>query len=208
MVWPLREKQCDATPDTPIETQRLIIRRATPADYPQWKFVRARNYDYLKPFEPSWPAGCLSQDFFERRVRRLDDDWRNDRTYAFVLFSKDEGALVGGLNINNVARGAANHGSLGYWLDEAAQGRGYMTEAGFAVLGHAFAALHMSRMNAAILPHNDKSRAMLERLGFVEEGFAKKYIQIDGRRQDHVLFGLNADDFIMPGQTRPTASRD
>lgn len=208
MVWPLREKKPDSPPASLIETQRLMIRGATSADYPQWKFVRARNYDYLKPFEPSWPVGCLSQDFFERRVRRLDDDWRNDRTYAFVLFSKDDGALIGGLNINNVARGAANYGSLGYWLDEAAQGRGYMTEAGFAVLDYAFTALHMSRMNAAILPHNDKSRAMLERLGFAEEGFAKKYIQIDGRRQDHVLFGLNAEDFSMPGPTRPTAFRD
>ena len=206
MVWPLRDKKPDAAPpDSLIETQRLIIRRATMADYPQWKFVRARNYDYLKPFEPSWPAGCLSHDFFERRVRRLDDDWRNDRTYAFVLFSKDEGSLVGGLNINNVSRGAANYGSLGYWLDEAAQGRGYMTEAGFGVLDYAFTDLHMSRMNAAILHHNDKSRAMLERLGFVEEGFAKKYIQIDGRRQDHVLFGLNAEDFSRRGPIHRTA---
>jgi ribosomal-protein-alanine N-acetyltransferase len=50
-------------------------------------------------------------------------------------------------------------------------------------------------MNAATLPHNRKSQTMLLRLGFSEEGFAKKYIQIDGRRQDHILYGLDAADF-------------
>lgn len=196
MVWPLRDKNSDAPPDVRIETDRLVLRPAYAGDYPQWKFVRSRNYDYLKPFEPAWSAGCLSKDFFERRVKRLTDDWNNDRTYAFVLIHKEEGSLIGGLNINNVSRGAANFGSLGYWLDESAQGQGYMTEAGFAVLGHAFSTLHFSRMNAATLAHNQKSRTMLERLGFAEEGFAQKYIQIDGRRQDHVLFGLNAEDFL------------
>lgn len=196
MVWPLRDKQFDAPPDIRLETERLVLRPACMADYPQWKFVRSRNYDYLKPFEPAWPAGCLTRDFFERRIKRLNDDWRNDRTYAFVLFLKDEGDLIGGLNINNVARGAANFGSLGYWLDQTVQGRGYMTEAGFSILHHAFSSLRFSRMNAATLTHNEKSRAMLERLGFSEDGFAKKYIQIDGRRQDHILFGLNAEDFL------------
>ena len=205
MVWPLREKTSDAPLDVRLETQRLVLRPACIGDYPQWKFVRSRNYDYLKPFEPSWLAGCLSKDFFDRRVKRLTDDWHKDRTYAFVLFLKEEGSLIGGLNINNVSRGAANFGSLGYWLDETMQGRGYMAEAGFAVLEHAFSTLRFSRMNAATLPHNQKSRSMLERLGFVEEGFAEKYIQIDGRRQDHVLFGLNAEDFSKRGQTHRTA---
>lgn len=137
-----------------------------------------------------------------RRAARLAREWEQDRTYAFLIFLK-EGRLAGGLNINNVSRGAANYGALGYWLDESLQGNGYMTEAGFAVLEYAFSALQLSRMNAATLPHNHKSRAMLHRLGFVEEGFAKNYIQIDGRRQDHVLFGLNAPDFSgAPGDTR------
>ncbi len=205
MVWPLRDKQSDAPPDIRLETQRLVLRPAYAGDYAQWKLVRSRNYDYLKPFEPSWPPACLSQAFFERRVKRLTNDWKDDRTYAFVILLKGKEALVGGLNINNVARGAANYGSLGYWLDEEMQGQGYMTEAGFTVLDYAFSSLRLSRMNAATLPHNDKSRAMLERLGFVEEGFAKNYIQIDGCRQDHVLFGLNETDFSRRVPTHRTA---
>lgn len=192
MIWPLREKQ--PTPTIEIKSERLLLRPADFSDYPAWKMVRQRSFPYLKPYEPAWPDGCLTLDFFNRRVKRLAGDWQNDRTYAFVICLQD-GSLVGGININNVCRGAANYGSLGYWLDEQAQGHGYMTEAGRAVLNYAFSALHFSRMNAATLPHNHKSRAMLQRLNFTEEGFAKNYIQIDGRRQDHVLYGLNAADW-------------
>ena len=204
MIWPLREKLADAPfPDAELTTSRLVLRPAVNGDYPQWEFVRQRNYSYLKPFEPAWPSGCLKPEFFARRVKRLADDWRNDRTYAFLIFLKDTQTLAGGLNINNVSRGAANFASLGYWIDQDLQGNGYMTEAGFGVLNYAFSKLRLARMNAATLLHNEKSRAMLQRLGFVEEGFAKNYIQIDGRRQDHVLYGLNAFDFSgAAGNTR------
>jgi [ribosomal protein S5]-alanine N-acetyltransferase len=193
MIWPLRDKQ--PVPVIEIKSERLVLRPAVASDYPQWKAVRQRSFSYLKPFEPAWPDGCLTRDFFDRRVKRLANDWENDRTYAYLILLHD-GTLVGGININNVCRGAANYGSLGYWLDEQAQGHGYMTEAANAILNHAFKNLHFSRMNAATLPHNHKSRAMLRRLNFAEEGFAKNYIQIDGRRQDHVLYGLNAADYL------------
>lgn len=195
MIWGLRQRKAETSPATAaLQSPRLTLRSAAMADFPQWKAVRQKNYPYLKPFEPTWPDGCLTADFFARRLKRLWREWEGDRTYAFLIFLKD-GTLIGGLNVNNVTRGAANYASLGYWLAEDAQGNGYMTEAGFAVLDFSFKDLQLSRMNAATLPHNHKSQAMLQRLGFAEEGFAKKYIQIDGRRQDHVLYGLDAADF-------------
>ncbi|HEU4838486.1 MAG TPA: GNAT family protein [Micavibrio sp.] len=194
MIWGLRYRRAESPPAATLQSPRLILRPAVMGDYPQWKAVRQANYTYLKPFEPAWPDGCLTADFFARRLRRLWREWEGDRTYAFLIFLKD-GTLIGALNVNNVTRGAANYASLGYWLDDGSQGQGYMTEAGFSVLDFAFEALRLSRMNAATLPLNRKSQAMLLRLGFSEEGFARKYIQIDGRRQDHILYGLDAADF-------------
>lgn len=195
MIWPLKDKQ-QRSNYTLINTDRLYLRPALPSDYHQWRDVRVRNHAYLKPFEPTWPKNCLEQDFFLRRIERLAQDWQQDRGYAFLIFEQVSSALIGGININNITRGAAQYASLGYWLAQDAQGKGYMTEAGHAALDFAFTQIHLERMNAAALPHNRKSRAMLTRLGFAEEGFAKAYIQIDGIRQDHVLYGLNADDFL------------
>jgi ribosomal-protein-alanine N-acetyltransferase len=193
-MWSLKRKPLESAGIREISTDRLIVRPATKDDYPQWEKVRRRNYAYLKPYEPTWPKNCLEREFFERRVDRLLKDWQTDQCYAFLIFLKN-GDLIGGMNINNVTRGAGQFASLGYWLDEQEQGKGYMREAGQAVLRFAFETLFLQRMNAACLTHNTKSQNLLKSLGFEEEGFAKAYIQIDGKRQDHILFGLNAPDF-------------
>lgn len=178
-----------------LECAAVNLRPAELADYPQWADVRARNQEYLKPYEPAWPTACLTPEFFKRRIERLSREWAGDHTYAFLIFKKD-GELIGGININNVTRGAGQMASLGYWLDESHQGQGLMSQAAHAALHYAFTVLGLARMNAATLVHNEKSRNMLLRLGFVEEGCARAYIQIDGRRQDHILYGLNAEDFM------------
>lgn len=176
-----------------LTTERLHLRPAHMDDYMQWRYVRAKNESFLKPYEPSWPDQCLTESFFKRRVERLCADWDSDKTYAFVAFAN--GQLIGGINLNNVARGAAQYASLGYWLDEDHQGKGYMHESAAAVLDFAYNVILLERVNAATLVHNERSRKMLQRLGFEEEGFARNYIQIDGRRQDHVLYGLTKERF-------------
>ena len=207
-MWPLKEKSSGHIIDVNIQGDNILLRPAVLDDYEQWAQVRGRNRELLKPFEPAWPEKCLERDFFKRRIERLTEDWLCDRCYAFLIFEKTGTELIGGININNVARGAAQFASLGYWLDAQWQGRGLMAEAGRGVLDYAFTILKLSRMNAATLAHNQKSRNMLSRLGFAEEGFAKKYIQIDGHYQDHVLFGLTAEDFLTRGPRYRIASPD
>ena len=89
--------------------------------------------------------------------------------------------------------GALRHGNLGYWLDEDLQNKGYMFEAANLVLNYAFDDLNLKRINAACLPHNVRSIKLLKKLGFEEEGYARKYFQINGVWQDHRLFGLCSD---------------
>jgi ribosomal-protein-alanine N-acetyltransferase len=53
---------------------------------------------------------------------------------------------------------------------------------------HAFIRMDLSRIEAATLPENIASRALLERAGFKYEGVAQAYLQIDGRWRNHVLY--------------------
>ena len=73
-------------------------------------------------------------------------------------------------------------------------GKGLMTAAVRAVVAYAFDTLHLNRIEAACLPHNVASTRLLEKVGFQREGYARKYLCIDGRWQDHVLYGLIRDD--------------
>jgi ribosomal-protein-alanine N-acetyltransferase len=69
-----------------------------------------------------------------------------------------------------------------------------MTAAVRAVAAFAFDTLHLNRIEAACLPHNVASIRLLEKVGFAREGYARKYLCIDGRWQDHILYGLVRDD--------------
>lgn len=184
----------------------IIMRPPCKEDSTQWNDIRGRNRDFLQPLEPTWPANCLSDDFFARRLSRQSHEWWNDQAYALLIFLDDgknthrQRQLIGGMNINHVSRGAAQFASLGYWIDQSHQGKGYMTKAMALTQIFCFERLKLHRINAAILPENDRSRNLLIRSGFMEEGFAKNYVKINGQWRDHILFGLPVEHWQNPAR--------
>lgn len=170
--------------------ERLYLRAPTLEDHPKWHAVRARNKEFLTPFEPQWTEDALSEEFFKRRLARQQQEMTAHRGAFFLIFAKDSDYIIGGLNLNNIQYGAARCCSFGYWLDEEKQGQGYMYEAVALAIDYAFSVLKLHRINASCLPDNQRSVNMLHRHGFEEEGFAKQYLQINGKWQDHRLFGL------------------
>ena len=97
--------------------------------------------------------------------------------------------------MSNVRRRAAQFVTLGYWMGRDYAGKGLMTEAVGTVIPFALNTLGLHRIQAACLPDNAASRRVLEKNGFVEEGYAKHYLQIDGKWCDHVLFGLTRERY-------------
>lgn len=179
-----------ALPDITLSGARLHLRPPRRNDWHEWAMLRSHNAGFLKPWEPQWAEDSLSEDYYERRYRRQCREWRDDLSYPFLIVKNDDARIIGAINLNHVVRGAAQFAALGYWLAQSAQAQGYMTEAGRLIMNHAFTTLRLHRLQAASLPENISSRALLARLGFKEEGFAARYLQIDGLWRDHVLYGL------------------
>ena len=69
-------------------------------------------------------------------------------------------------------------------------------------LSFAFGHLGLQRVEAACLPHNEASIRLLERVGFRKEGLARRYLCINGRWQDHVLYAILSTDPISPAMSR------
>ncbi|QQG37339.1 MAG: GNAT family N-acetyltransferase [Micavibrio aeruginosavorus] len=193
-----RDSSTASTPEMPmirLKGTRVHLRPPQLSDWHEWAMLRSQNRAFLQPWEPTWDDDCLTEEYFQRRTRRQACEWKDDRAYAFLIIRNEPEKIIGGFNINNVCRGAAQYASLGYWLAESEQGHGYMTESGRLILSHAFWFLKLHRLNAGCLPENVRSRALLTRLGFKEEGFAARYIAIDGLWRDHVLYGLPYEDW-------------
>ncbi|MGE3624505.1 MAG: GNAT family N-acetyltransferase [Bdellovibrionales bacterium] len=176
---------------------RVILRAAQPADWPAWRTLRDMSRDFLVPWEPEWPLNCLSPGFFNSMLRGQWRDWERGRAYSFLICARPsrrgmKGALLGGIALNDLRRGVAQKATLGYWIGKPHARHGYMTEAASLVCDFAFTTLRLNRLEASCLPNNEPSKCLLRRLGFVEEGFAKSYLRIDGAWRDHILWGKTA----------------
>ncbi|HEY1259146.1 MAG TPA: GNAT family protein [Stellaceae bacterium] len=176
-----------------LSGERVFLRLPERGDYEAWASLRAGSRNFLVPWEPIWPPDALSRANFRARIARYTEDWRTDQAYNFFIFAHDE-ALVGGIGLSNVRRGVSETASLGYWVGEPHARQGYMTAALPLVLDFAFERLRLHRVEAACLPTNVPSRALLMRAGFQQEGYARQYLCIEGKWQDHLLFAILQQD--------------
>jgi [ribosomal protein S5]-alanine N-acetyltransferase len=176
-----------------LNGQRVFLRPAERGDYETWASLRAGSRQFLAPWEPTWPPDALSRASFRARVARYAEDWRTDQAYNFLIFTQDE-TLIGGVGLSNLRRGVSETASLGYWVGEAFARQRYMTAALPLVLDFAFDRLGLHRVEAACLPTNIPSRALLARAGFHQEGYARGYLCIEGKWQDHLLFAILRGD--------------
>jgi [ribosomal protein S5]-alanine N-acetyltransferase len=181
-------------PEPLVRGDGLYLRPATPADYASWSRLRAASRAFLEPWEPTWPEDDLTQAAFRRRLRRQDEDISRDEAYAFLIFDQTSDQLLGGITLGGVRRGVSQTGTLGYWMGAPHAGKGRMTRAVAAVVDFAFSKLRLHRVEAACIPDNGPSIAVLERNGFQREGYARGYLKIDAAWRDHVLFGLLESD--------------
>ncbi len=172
----------------------VYLRGPQMADFAEWASLRERSRDFLVPWEPTWPADDLTRTSFRRRLRRYLREIREDRAYPFFIFREEDGALVGGCTLSNVNRGVQQSCTLGYWSGEIYAGKGYVTKAVRALVPYVFEELKLHRLQAACLPENERSKAVLRRCGFREEGYARGYLRINGVWRDHVLFAMLRDD--------------
>ena len=174
--------------------ERVTLRYPRMSDYAAWAALREESRGFLVPWEPTWAPDELSKGAYRRRIHRYTREIHSDVAYPFFLLRKEDGALMGGATLSNVRRGVTQSASLGYWIGHRYSRQGYMTAAVNLIAPFVFRTLGLHRLEAACIPSNDASRALLIKCGFHEEGRARRYLQIAGRWQDHILFGLLEDD--------------
>ena len=105
----------------------------------------------------------------------------------------DDGRIVGRITLQAIARGPFQSASLGYWVAEAANGRGLASAAVARMVRIAFDDLGLHRVEGSTLVHNAASQRVLERNGFRRYGLAPRFLKINGDWRDHVLYQLLAD---------------
>jgi [ribosomal protein S5]-alanine N-acetyltransferase len=166
---------------------RVELRAPTRADSEEFIAAMLSSRKLHRP----WLAPATTPEAFENVLRRVDDD----RYDPQLVCRREDGAIVGFINIGEIVRGAAQYGFIGYGGVAAYAGRGYMTEGLQLILRRAFTHLGLHRIEANIQPGNSASIALARRSGFVREGFSERYLKIGGRWRDHERWAIRAEQW-------------
>jgi ribosomal-protein-alanine N-acetyltransferase len=162
-----------------LRTERLVLRHFTLDDAPRvrelvgnWKVARmlARvAYPYSDDLAQEWIAG---------------QDSARAKGESFPFAIEHQGELVGCVGLDaraNAEGGAGPVYEIGYWVGEPYWNRGIATEAGRALVGHAFSARPIDKLTAGHLAENHASGSVLTKLGF--RYIAETHLWSEARRE-------------------------
>lgn len=176
-------------------TQGIYISLLQLVDARELLDLRLRNRDQHQQYEPLRDDDYFTLDSQQQLLKQRISDASQDSAYMFGIYLLD-GKLIGQITISNIVRGVGQFADIGYFIDHEMQGKGYTSAAVQLILRYAFRSLGLHRVQAAILPHNDGSRRVLEKNGFQAEGLARRFIKINGEWQDHRTYAILAEDFL------------
>ena len=165
---------------------RVLIRPPTPADREEYLAAMRASRKLHRP----WLAPATPESF-ETLLRHVEDE----RYEPLLVCRREDGAIVGFINISQIVRGGFQSAYLGYGAVAAYAGEGYMREGLELVLARAFTELGLHRLEANIQPGNRASIALVRGAGFVREGFSERYLKIGGRWRDHERWAIRAEQW-------------
>ena len=119
----------------------------------------------------------------------------SDRFQGFLICLRETGEIVGVANLSEIVRGVFHSAYLGFYASARFAGRGLMKEGLQLVLRHAFRKLGLHRIEANVQPENARSLALVQALGFRQEGYSPRYLKIGGRWRDHERWALLVEDW-------------
>ncbi|MDA8360324.1 MAG: GNAT family protein [Actinomycetota bacterium] len=181
--------------------RRVALRTLAPNDYGAWIEVRTRCRDWLVPWEPrphDAPPVAEDRGSFAARCAIRDRERQMGTGFGFGIFAQQR--FVGEVTLSSIQRGPFQSGYVGYWIDRDVAGLGLVPEAVVMVLHFAFEAVSLHRVEISIIPRNRASLRVVEKLGLRMEGVAERFLEINGRWEDHARFAITAEEWAVRRQ--------
>ncbi|MGF1690698.1 ribosomal protein S5-alanine N-acetyltransferase [Photobacterium kagoshimensis] len=176
----------------------LKIRLIANKDAEQITAYYQKNRSYLQPWEPLREEHFYTLAGWEKRLIQLTELQKHHLAYYFIILKAGSDEICGVVNFSNLVKHPFHACHVGYSLGEHYQGQGIMRRAVAATVQWVFEEQNFHRVIAGYMPRNAKSEKVLESLGFEKEGYAKDYLLINGKWEDHVLTSKINPNWKMP----------
>jgi ribosomal-protein-alanine N-acetyltransferase len=176
------------------------------SDGDRWQQIRLRNEAAISPWDATSSLTWAQ--------RHTPAQWRSHRSLLIAAARRGEvlpfaitlaGQFVGQVTIGGVQRGALRSAWVGYWVDAEVASGGIATAAVALAVGHALGPAGLHRIEATIAPENVASQAVVAHVGFRQEGYLQRYLDISGAWRDHLLFAVTREE--IPGGAKDLLAR-
>jgi len=178
---------------TSLESDKLLLRRFSKADLPA--FLAYLNDPVVARYQ-SW------ESYTEQQAAKLIEEQADvepgelDKWFTFAAELKDEALLIGHVALKMLDKEQAE---IGFTFARAHQGKGLAFEATCLVLDYLFTKLDLHRVTAIADCENERSVALLKRLGLRQEGHYIQNIWFKGRWGDEYLYAILKDEWLRQG---------
>lgn len=190
--------QLNSLHNVSITVDDIIIRTAKLSDVETITNYYVNNRNHLEKWEPERDENFFTIQGWSQILCKFDELSNSGSLVYFIILDRQSSEMIGAISFSNICRFPFHSCSLGYSLGEKAQGKGVMTKALTQSINYMFQVQNLHRISAFYMPENSKSKAVLERLGFKSEGFAKDYLLINKKWEDHELVSLLNPNWIKP----------
>ncbi|MCY4094428.1 MAG: GNAT family N-acetyltransferase [Gammaproteobacteria bacterium] len=146
------------------------------------------NREHLAPWEPSRNDAFFTEENIKSVVTSRYEQY-SDET-ALHLCAIDAEEMVAEVNFTNIVKGAFQCCNLGFSVATSLEGLGTMTKVVKSGIRVIFGKYCLHRIQANYMPRNHRSSRLVENCGFRVEGYAREYLKIAGKWEDHVLTSL------------------
>lgn len=146
------------------------------------------NQKHFAPWSPKLAHNHYSPEAIAKRLPKMLKSQQAGENIYWLLWKNDQ--IIAHCTLSNIVRGVFQAAYMGYGIDQEHAGQGHMLPFCQHVIEHAFDEQDLHRIMANYMPHNQRSGALLKRLGFVKEGLAKDYLKINGRWENHILTSI------------------
>lgn len=164
----------------------LELRPVEPSHAQQLFAVIDRNRAHLRRWLP-WVDATKSIDDEQAFITRDLARRKTDGAFHCAIF--ENGALVGGIGLHSIDP-PNRKAEIGYWLDEAHQGKGIITRACRDLVTHLFSDMNLHRVSIYCGVENHRSRAVPQRLGFWQEGIHRDAEWVNDHFIDLVCYAM------------------
>lgn len=183
-----------------IEGPRLRLRALRPSDRAEVFALYCDKEATRYGFSPKMDTLEDADELIER-TRKLAAD---REIFHWGAASIESDGIVGHATLFDVER-AHRRAEVGYSVRRDAWGRGLGTAALRLLVGFAFGPLDLRRLEADVDPRNTASLRLVEKLGFVREGYLRERWELAGEIQDAVYFGLLRREWAAREREAPAA---